>query len=451
VRASVVAEKAGIPTTTFIIRSFVPQARLTAEGEGMQDIRIAEYPGAIQTHADADIDREIEEHTLDQIIAGLIGPAREKKTEISDAILTESVFKGSFDEINEFCYRQGWTDGLPIVPPTREKVEQFLKYTRLPADAEIATLPLANQRATPWNIAVNAVMAGCRPEYMPVLISAVEAMKEPQFRLRDLGNSCGCRPYLLVNGPITQQLDIYSGTGLMSPGAKNIGSTASANPNSTIGRALHLIVHNIAGFRPAISEMSVFGHQQSFVLAEDEEESPWEPYHVEHGFDKNTSTVTAMAWMGMIGQEGLSQGNKADLHLQYLGEELAHGMAPVYFSFGTHAMITILIAPPIAKVLAANGYSKRSVAEQIFEKSRMTIREINKRLKPVYLTVHDYVVKGSTPKSFDLGPDETIPAVLSPDLIDIVVCGSRERNRSLILFSFYTNPVIKEIKVNHKF
>ena len=425
----------------------MPQAKLTASGEGIRDIRIAEYSGAIQTHADADIDREIEEHTLDQIIAGLTGTVVEKKPETSEVNLTESVFKGSFEQVNEFYYRRGWTDGLPIVPPTRENVEPFLRYTKRPPDEEIAVLPLANQRATPWNIAVNAVMAGCRPEYMPVLISAVEAMKEPQFRLRDHGNSCGCRPYLLVNGPITKQLDLYSGTGLMSPGARNIGSTTAVNPNTTIGRALHLIVQNIAGFRPAISEMSVFGHQQSFVLAEDEAESPWEPYHVEHGFDKNRSTVTAMAWMGMIGQEGLSQGNKADLHLQYLGDELAHGMAPVYFSFGTHAMITILIAPPIAKVLAANGYTKQAVKEHIFEKSRMTIREINKRLEPVYLTVHDYVVKGSTPESFDLGPDETIPAVLSPNLIDIVVCGSRERNRSLILFSFYANPVIKEIKI----
>jgi hypothetical protein len=446
VRVSVAAEKAGIPATTFVIRSFVPQARVTAKGEGIQDIRIAEYPGAIQTHADADIDREIEAHTLDQIVAGLTGPAGEKEAEASGADLTESVFKGSFDEVNEFFSRRGWTDGLPIVPPTGERVDRFLKYSRLPADGKIAMLPLANQWATPRNIAVNAIMAGCRPEYMPVLLSAVEAMKEPRFRLRDLGNSCGCRPYLLVNGPITKRLDIYSGTGLMSPGARNIGSITAVNSNSTIGRALHLIVQNIAGFRPAISEMSVFGHQQSFVLAEDEEDSPWEPYHVEHGFHKNASTVTAMAWMGMIGQEGLSQGSKADLHLQYLGEELAHGMAPVYYSFGTHAMVTILIAPPIAKVLAGNGFSKRAVAEQIFERSRRTIREINHRLEPVYLTVHDYVVKGSTPKSFDLGPDETIPAVLSPDLIDIVVCGSRERNRSLILFSFYTNPVIKEIK-----
>jgi hypothetical protein len=446
VRASVAAEKAGIPTTTFLIKSFVPQGKLTARGEGIQDIGIAEYPGAIQTHADADIDHEIETHTINQIIAGLTTTASKKKEESSEASLTKSIYKGSFDEVSEFFYRKGWTDGLPFVPPTREKVEQFLRYTDIPADRELAVLPLANLRATPWNIAVNAVMAGCQPEYMPVLISAVEAMKEPQFRLRDHGNSCGCRPYLLVNGPIAQQLDLYSGTGLMSPGAKRIGSATPANPNSTIGRALHLIIQNIAGFRPGISEMSVFGHQQSFVLAEDEEESPWEPYHVEHGFDQNTSTVTAMAWMGMIGQEGLSQGTKADRHLQYLGQELAYGMAPVYFSFGEHAMVTILIAPPIAKVLAANGYSKRDVAEGIFQNSYMTIREINRRLEPVYLTVHDYVEKGSTPKSFDLSPDEKIPAVLSPDLINIIVCGSRERNRSLILFSFYANPVIKEIK-----
>lgn len=446
-RVSVLAEKAGIPSTTFLIRSFVPQAKLTAKGEGLSDIKIAEYPGAIQTHAEAEIDREIEQHTLAQIVAGLTGPTGEKAKENIFTKRTKSIFKGTFDELNQFYYRSGWTDGLPIIPPTRKKVEAFLEYTALSPDEEVVTLPLANHRATPWNIAVNAVMAGCLPEYMPVLIAAVKAIKEPPFRLRDHGNSCGCRPYYLVSGPIVKQLDIYSGTGLMSPGAKNIGSTAAANPNSTIGRALHLIVQNIAGFRPGISEMSVFGHQQSFVLAEDEEESPWEPYHVEYGFARSASTVTAMAWMGMIGQEGLSQGDKADLHLQYLGEELAHGMAPVYFSFGTHATITVLIAPPIAKVLAANGYSKRDVARQIFEKSRMRVGDINKRLKPVYLTVHDYVEKGSTPKSFDLGPEETIPAVLSPDLIDIVVCGSRERNRSMILFSFYANPVIKEIEV----
>lgn len=445
-RVSVTAEKAGIPTTTFLIRSFVPQGRLTASGEGLQEIRIAEYPGAIQTHAEADIVREIEAHTFDQIVAGLTAPSGEKGAATAEPRITESVFHGAFDEVNEYYYHHGWTDGLPIVPPTEERIAPFLRHTHLAPDHKIAMLPLANQWATPWNIAVNAVMAGCRPEYMPILISAVEAIKEPQFRLRDHGNSCGCRAYLLMNGPITKELDIYSGTGLLSPGARNIGSTAAANPNATIGRALHLVIQNIAGFKPAVSEMSVFGHQQSFVLAEDEEESPWEPYHVERGFAKETSTVTAMAWMGMIGQEGLSQGAKADLHLQYLADELAHGMAPVYFSFGTHAMITVLMAPPIAKVLAANGYSKRAVAEQIFARSRRTIREINKRLEPVYLTVHDYVVKGSTPPEFDLGPDETIPAVLSPDLIDIIVCGSRERNRSLILFSFYANPVIQEIR-----
>ena len=443
-RASIAAEKAGIPAVSFVITDFVPLAQHTAKGQGMHDIPIAEYSGAIFTHSDTDIDEAMERRVIGQIIEGLTKPIEERKAEAVGPGAMETVFKGTFEEVNEFFYRRGWTDGLPIIPPTKEKVEQFLKYTDRSADEEVAVLPLANLRATPWNIAVNGVMAGCRPEYMPILIAAVEAIGEPQFRLKDIGNTCGCRPYLLINGPITKQLDIYSGTGLISPGARRIEAATATNPNSTIGRALHLIVQNIAGFKPGISEMAVFGHQQSFVLAEDEDGSPWEPYHVEHGFDRDTSTVTAMAWMGTIGPESESKGDKADIHLKSIGMELRYGMHPIAYRFGRYSMVSVLIAPPIAKVIAADGYSKREAAEQIFHDSSMTVRDINERLLGEFLTVHDFVEReNSIPKSFDAAPDEKIPAVVSPDLIHIIVCGSRERNRTLLLFSFYTTPVTK--------
>jgi hypothetical protein len=291
-------------------------------------------------------------------------------------------------------------------------------------------------------------MAGCRPEYMPVLVAAVAAIADPEFRLKDIGNTCGCRPFFLVNGPITKDLAIYSGTGLMSPGAKRLGTvTTAANPNSTIGRALHLIVQNIAGFRPSESEMAVFGHAQSFVIAENEEETPWEPYHVEQGFERGTSTVTAMAWMGTIGPESESKGERAFLHLKSIGMELRNGMHPIAYRFGDRVMICVLMVPPIAKVIATEGYSKRSAAEQIFEESRMSVRQINERLQGEMDTVHSYVEGGNAPKSLDLESDRLIPAVLRPDLIHIVVCGSRHRNRTLILYSFYVHPVTKEIKI----
>lgn len=448
-RASAVAEKAGFPAVALVVGDFIPTANHAAKSEGVCDIRTAAYTGAIQTHSDADIDEAIEKRVIGQIIEGLTKPVEERKAEAAEPDATEVVFKGTFEEVNEFFYRRGWTDGIPIVPPTIEKIEQFLKYTERSADEEVAILPLARLRATPWNIAVNGVMAGCRPEYMPILISAVEAIGDPQFRLKDIGNTCGCRPYLLINGPIAKQLDIYSGTGLISPGAHRLGANTAANPNSTIGRALHLIVQNIAGFKPGISEMSVFGHPQSFIIAEDEDGSPWEPYHVEHGFDRNTSTVTAMAWMGMVGQETECKGDKAVSHLQHIGLELGHGIHPGGpFLFGHNLMVTVLIPPPIAEVIAADGYSKRGTAERIFHKSRLSVRDINDRLHAQFRTVHNFAeVELSIPKSFDVGPDEKIPAVVSPDLINIVVCGSRGRNRILILFSFYTKPVTRKIKL----
>jgi hypothetical protein len=448
VRASTGAEKIGIPSVSFVITDFIPLANHTARGEGMPGIRIAEYPGAIQTHSDAEIGETVEKRIVDSVVEGLTGKLVENRVDLTGHDPTAIVFEGTFEEVNEFFYRRGWTDGLPIVPPTLPKVKEFLKYTDRGADEEIAVLPLSYLRATPWNIAVNAVMAGCRPEYMPVLVAAVAAIADPEFRLKDIGNTCGCRPFFLVNGPITKDLAIYSGTGLMSPGAKRLGTvTTAANPNSTIGRALHLIVQNIAGFRPSESEMAVFGHAQSFVIAENEEETPWEPYHVEQGFERGTSTVTAMAWMGTIGPESESKGERAFLHLKSIGMELRNGMHPIAYRFGDRVMICVLMVPPIAKVIATEGYSKRSAAEQIFEESRMSVRQINERLQGEMDTVHSYVEGGNAPKSLDLESDRLIPAVLRPDLIHIVVCGSRHRNRTLILYSFYVHPVTKEIKI----
>ena len=445
-RASIVAEKAGIPAVSFVITDFIPLAKHTARGEGMTGTRIAEYPGAIQTHSDAEIAKAVEERVVDQIIQGLTGRPQEHKADAAAPDPAAAVFKGTFEEVNEFFYRRGWTDGLPIVPPTAAKVREFLRYTDRGAGDEIAVLPLSYLRATPWNIAVNAIMAGCRPEYMPVLIAAVEAIADPEFRLKDIGNTCGCRPFLLVNGPIAKKLGIHSGTGLMSPGARALGPvTTSANPNSTIGRALHLIVQNIAGFRPSESEMAVFGHAQSFVIAENEEETPWEPYHVGRGFSRDTSTVTAMAWMGTIGPESESKGDRALLHLQSIGMELRNGLHPIAYRFGDRVMVCVLMVPPIAKVIASEGHSKRSAAEQILEASRMSIERINERLQGEMDTIHSFAEGGNLSKSFDLAPDRPIPAVLGPELIHIVVCGSRHRNRTLILYSFYVHPVTKEI------
>src|SRR5262249_44137047 len=142
-----------------------------------------------------------------------------------------------------------WSDGLPIIPPTIERVEAFLKFTDRAPNDPVAVLPSANLQATPWNIAVNGVMAGCLPAHMPILIAAVEALGDERASLNNIGSSSGIFPFVLIGGPIVDQLGIARGSQLVSRG-----------PNPAIGRAVGLIVRNIAGFRPGASYMGTFGY-----------------------------------------------------------------------------------------------------------------------------------------------------------------------------------------------
>lgn len=227
------------------------------------------------------------EHVLfDRIIAGLTqAPAPGDHTTIApNRKPDEIVFRGDADAVQAFFYQQQWTDGLPVIPPTRERVEAFLAYTDRAPDEAIAMLPQANLAAMPWNIAANAVMAGCRPEHMPILIAAVEAIGDDHYNLNNIGTTWGVLPFLLVNGPIVKQLGLENGGQLISKG-----------PNPALGRALGLIIKNIAGYQPGDNYMGTFGYPLCFALAENEADSPWEPYHVEQGFDPNVSTVTVGA------------------------------------------------------------------------------------------------------------------------------------------------------------
>ena len=141
-------------------------------------------------------------------------------------------------------------------------------------------LPPANLQATPWNIAANAVMAGCVPAHLPLLIAVAEALADERCSLNNMGSSSGIFPYVLIGGPVVDELGIHRGAQL-----------ASRGPNPAIGRAVGLIVRNIAGFRPGASYMGTFGYPQAVALAE-HKESPWPAFHVEHGFEADDNTIT---------------------------------------------------------------------------------------------------------------------------------------------------------------
>ena len=438
-RAAVVGEKAGIPAVVVAVSDFASHARNVAKGEGLPDIALAKYPGALDAQSKSEMEENLRNVVIDQIVEGLTRenatPQKTTRTPVRNQ--QNIVCAGTLEEVNRYFYEEGWTDGLPIIPPTIEKIEEFLKYTDRSPDEEVAVLPNANMQVTPWNIAANGVMAGCKPEYMPILLAATEAIQEPNYRLKDIGTSATLRPYFLINGPIIKKLGLYHGTGLITP---------APTPNSSIGRAMHLIIRNIAGFKPGTSEMGVFGLPQSFVLAEDEELNPWEPYHVEQGFGRNTSAVTAMAYITVSNQFTLVSEDPVR-HLEGLVLEVKRLIAHWSYIFGVHsAMFTFLLSPPSAKVLA-KGCSKKEIKEYIVKNGTVTKRDMENLMNHYFL---NYRTRPMPPGWDEMKPDDLIPIIPSPGMIHIAVCGSRQRNRNILFSGGYANPVTKQIHLSAK-
>ena len=331
---------------------------------------------------------------------------------------------------------------MPIVPPTRERVAAFLTHTQRTADEAIAVLPQANLVATPRNIAANAVMAGCKPEMMPALIAAVEAIADNDYNLNNIGSTWGVSPFLLVNGPLAQQLNIEHGAQLVNRGA-----------NPALGRALGLIIKNIAGYQYGSSYMGTFGYPLNFVLAENEAENPWEPYHVEHGFRREDSTVTAcgtVTWGWPPAIYGTPRKTAAQAALQFLALETTKKPCLARLvergANGFRNMLTFLIAPPVAKALAGEGYTKQMIRDYVYEHARVPARELEFLIEYGHseaFKLPDMVERGLLPQEYLVQPNEMVRVLPSADVINIVVCGDPDRNRVMVLWGGYVSPVTK--------
>jgi hypothetical protein len=422
-------------------------ARLTAKALGVEDLRIAEYPGAVGVHLD-EIRRNVKEVVFDQIIDGLTtqGAMPDSTARSSPMNPREIVVSGTLDQINEFFRDEGWGDGLPVIPPTRERVEEFLRYTDRSPDEVIAVLPQANLNATPWNIAANAVMAGCRPEHLPLIIAATEAIADEGYNLNNIGTTWGVFPYLLVNGPLIKEL-----------GIEYAGQLISKGPNPSIGRALGLIVRNIAGYRPGRNYMGTFGYPLAFALAEDEEETPWEPFHVEHGFDRTASTVTAGAtvtWGWPPSPYSTADKSAAQSTLELLSLEITKKPCLSRLAErgpdGMRNMMMFLLSPSIARSLGDAGYSKQDVREYLCEHARIPLRELEWHTRyghPESVTVTQKVDAGIYPEEYLVKPDDMIRVLPGPELIHIAVCGDPDRNRLMTLWGGYVHPTTREIQL----
>src|SRR5947208_15302006 len=189
----------------------------------------------------------------------------------------------------EIWFEKGVSDGLPVIPPTRERVERMLAGTRRERDELLGSMPPNYGRLTVEKAAINAILAGCRPDYLPVVIAAAECACDPAFNLHGVSTSTHfSAPLIVVNGPIRPRIGLNSSFGVFGPGYR---------ANATIGRALRLLMINIGGARPGEISMSTFGHpgRYTYCIAENEEASPWPAYHVGRGFAPDASTITLFA------------------------------------------------------------------------------------------------------------------------------------------------------------
>lgn len=305
-------------------------------------------------------------------------------------------------EAIEFYYQQGLTDGLPVIPPTPERVELFLKHSGLGPNDVLGTRASRNWVVTAKKVAVNAIMAGCLPEYAPVVNAAVKALLKPEFNASGISETTSgmSAPLIVVNGPIRKRLNINSGWNLFGPGWR---------ANSTIGRAIRLVLMNVCKEIPGVTDKSAFGSASRYTscIAENEEASSWEPFHVEHGFEEATSTVSLFAAL-----PPLSLLNYVDNTPQGILDTIAQTIAA---NLTCHGEVVLIISGEHMTNIEPAGWTKAHVKEYIANKAT--------ELSPTFLHDSDRnsELGGVTPFKDPETKDRILPA--DPSLINLLVAG----------------------------
>lgn len=324
----------------------------------------------------------------------------------------------------EFCYTQGWTDGLPVVPPTEERVAAFLGYLGRERDEVLGGVPERRRTVTVEQVVTNAVMAGCLPAYAPVVVAAVEAMLQPAFNLVGPSASLGGSAILaVVNGPIVDALQINCRNNLFGAGNR---------ANATIGRAIRLVLMNTCGAIPGLFDRSCLGHpgKYTYCIAENATDSPWLPLHAERGFNATDNAVTVFACEGPRQvrnsvtpfPEGILA-TIADV-MSSLGTSLTTSGSVGASATGTRqGEIAVVIAAEHRRSIDRHGWSKSDIRRYLCEHARRTVADLKRG--------------GGLPGTVESG-DATrdVPVVAQPEDILIIAAGGDEGAMSAVIPSW---------------
>lgn len=319
----------------------------------------------------------------------------------------------------EHFFSKQWSDGLPVVPPTEERLADMLAATRRDADELIGLVPPLMAPATVRAIALHAIMAGCRPEYLPIVIGAVECVLEERFNLTLLqATTSAGAPFILVNGPYAARVGLHGGMGCFGPGFR---------ANATIGRALRLIMMNLGGGIPGVTALSGFGGpwRYTYAVAENEAESPWPSYACALGHAPEANVITAIPLEGPILVWDDASQEPERLVVAIADMMTALGGGNIY----RQADMAVVLSPQHAGVFAAHGLSREETHRMLVERARRPLREIRR----------GGIWRGEAgaarwPFTIDLYDDEAlVPAVGDPRDLHLVVAGGSGSPASLVM------------------
>jgi hypothetical protein len=353
-------------------------------------------------------------------------PLRARRIEIGEA-----------DDPFEFMFEQGLTDGLPVVPPTPERVLRMLRGTRRDAQDVVAIVPPNLAPATVEKVAANAVMAGCKPEYLPVVIAALEAICTDAFNIHGvMATTYGATPVMVVNGPIRHRIGMNMGIGALGSGNR---------ANATIGRAVKLVLRNVGGAKPGGIERSTLASPGKYTMcfAEHEERSTWEPLHVERGFAAGDSVVTVFGIESSPRQIADQTSRTARALAGSFGAALAACMHPKLYA---HGEALLVVVPEHVDTLARDGFTKDDVRARIQEVTARPLRE---------LLADDDVGEGMLPRWFGAsGPTEAqlaqpFPKFRNPKDISIVVAGG-EAGKFSAVFGGWVSGTLGSTSVSRR-
>ena len=437
-RASIAAEAAGVPTVSIVCEGFVGQAAATGRGHGFDGLALAVLPGHVDAQSSEVMLANVRDGAVDQVIDGLThdlavaGDAPDEPTALDVAAT------GSIDEIYRTFLSNGWTDGHPFIPPTRERVEQFIAVTAHDPWRILGVTPSSGRDVTIWSIAVNAVMAGCEPAHLPVLIAAAEILLDAGYGAEHSGNTTGADALMIVSGPSSVDLGFHHGQGALRDGHP---------ANTTVGRWLRLFLRNVFGFTPDEHDKATFGNSARVVLAEDVDalaEIGWEPLGADFGFGADDDVLT-MARFNSGAIVGSVFGSTPDEIVPYLADGLArisgwdlthvHGLGDAQFR------PLLVLSPILARLVATAGWSKDDLRAALFEHARIPAWRFEKligewsNLTPGRRTLVQLADEGHVPAVFaeSTDPDRMVPIVADPSKFAIAVAGDPNRTNAYVL------------------